>query len=240
MTDLLSDLSRLQGRAEGLRTALDEALAGVAARFEASDRSYTVLVALGADGSVDSIRVDEDWQRKLRPDALDRAIMEAYATAAAHQLRAWTIALTESNFEVRADEIRERLQSEPVAPVPPAPDAVRDVSLARPRDPGEIAADVADALDSLGDLQEPPPEPTGTGGAAFGKLTLTVAPAGLVSSTVDPMWAAQKSGEELTSALAAALTAARADLADVIAKGPVGRLNRLLDEALANLALSRG
>jgi DNA-binding protein YbaB len=234
MTDFLSDISRLHKYAEGLHSLLDESLAGASDRVEGSDRRYAVLVVLASDGAVESIRVDPDWKRNLRPEMLGGAIMEAYNAAAAQYVRAWTTALTESDWEARADRLRERTDAEPTSESDARP-YPRDLSQVRPRDPAAIVAEVNAVLDSLGDPSGPAGAATGTGTAGFGKLTVAVSPHELISCVVDPMWASQRTGEELTEALGTALTAARADLAEAVAKGPTGRLNRLLDEALANL-----
>jgi hypothetical protein len=58
-----------------------------------------------------------------------------------------------------------------------------------------------------------------------------MSPGALVSCTADPTWVSQRSGQELTEALGAALAAARDDLAATAT--PTGRLQRLLEDGLA-------
>jgi hypothetical protein len=234
MADFVTDLYRLQKFTDGLRSLLDASVSGASSRIEASDRSYAVLVVLAPDGTVESIRVDEDWKRKVRPEALGAAIMQAYSAAAAQRVRAWTAALTESDWQEKADRLKERIDADPGEPEPQV-HYPRDLSRVAPRDPAAITAEVGAVLDSLGDLDGPPVEVTGTGTAGFGKLAVTLSPSGLISCAVDPMWAGQQTGTDLTEALGLALAAARDALAAAVAQGPAGRLNTLLDQALVNL-----
>jgi hypothetical protein len=218
---------------------LDDAVSGSSSRIEASDRSYAVLVVLAPDGTVESIRADEDWKRKVRPEGLGAAIMQAYSSAAAQRVRAWTAALAGSDWQEKADRLRERIEDQPGEPEPQL-QYPRDLSQVPRRDPAVITAEVGAVLDSLGDLDGTPVEVTGTGTAGFGKLAVTLSPSGLVSCAVDPMWAGQQTGAELTDAFGLALAAARDALAEAVAHGPAGRLNTLLDQALANLHRSEG
>jgi hypothetical protein len=237
----LPDVARLKKYSLGLQSLLGP-LAGSAGPVEGNDGTYTVLVTLAADGAVSSIQVDEDWKRKVRPEALGSAIMAAYNAAVAQQVRAWTIALTESDWEARADQLRERIDAESDATAeaePPAAESPRDLSQVRARSSEAIAADLSVALDGLGAVGDESAEVTGTGAVGLGKLTITIAAHRLVSCVVEPVWAMQRTGGELTEALGTALSAARADLAEAAARGPSGRIVGLLDEALANLNRSR-
>ena len=68
---------------------------------------------------------------------------------------------------------------------------------------------------------------------AFGKLQLRLTIAGLDACEADPQWVMQKSGEELTDTLNAALADAKAALANAAQAAPAARLTGLLDEMLA-------
>jgi hypothetical protein len=223
--DLVQDLNQLQRYAAGLG---DLAAAAEPRRIECTDASGAVRVTLGPDGLPASISVDEDWKRYLRADRFAGAVRQATDAAALHRTLALAQALP--NWPaVAAPAVPEG----EIEPVPAAPAHRRDLSGVRPRDPGNVIAEALTILDSGGRPAEAPP-PRGVGSAAFGKLTIALTIGGLESCTADPQWVAQKTGEELTDAFAAALTTARADLANAVASSPAGRLNGLLDELLAS------
>jgi len=82
----------------------------------------------------------------------------------------------------------------------------------------EIPPDLADQVREFLATDPPFALATGTGTAARGNLVVTVSEVGLRSITVEPEWLARRDDAELTESLATALTAARAELAEALAR----------------------
>ena len=234
--EILSDLYRLQQYAAGLQNLIAEAEAGAPQRVEAADASGAVRVAVGADGRPETITVEADWKRRLSAEAFGSAVVEAFAAASEQRTQAWARALSDREWQAKAEHLKERIDSEPVTtPLGQVPEIFRrDVSNVRPRNMNEIATDVIEALDNVDDLPDAQAQAVrGIGSTGFGKLEIVLTPAGITSCRADPHWVSQRTGEELTDALATALAAAREELANAAAATPTGRIERLLDETLA-------
>jgi hypothetical protein len=188
-------------------------------RVEGVDPTRAVRVVIGPDGLPESVEVDYDWHRHLRPEKIAQALQSAYQDATKQRLRAWADAMETFTLP----------DPPPVGAVVPTAyrPAAPDPQI-RPRRIEEIGADIARlAAEPAADPDAPPP--TGSGATAHGKLTLTLATDHL-ACTVDHFWAADQTGEELSTAFATVLAAARADFAG---HSPAGRAQRLLNEVIA-------
>jgi len=175
---------------------------------DATDRTGVVRVTLGADRLPTSIAVDEDWRTRLPPEAFARAVAQACQLAGERQFRAWA-ALPHEESDLDADDA--------------VADPARPNGVQRPRDAEAV---LADAIELLRDPALFAVRNRGVG--TVGKLTIVVTHTGFDSCTADPDWLAQRDGEELTAAFAAALAAARDDLT---MSGPLRRLHQLLEAA---------
>jgi hypothetical protein len=183
-------------------------------------------VTLGSTGTPESIEVDYDWKQYLRPAAFGAAVVEAAQAATERQREAWLRGFIDGDIQGAV----ERLETEPdgASPDPLPPRPRRDPDATPPGDLDELVRDLlAAASDAEAFAAAPPAQ--GVGSTGFGKLELTASAAGLTSCMADPDWVSQRSGEELTEALATALAAARDDLARAAAADPAGRLRALLD-----------
>jgi hypothetical protein len=208
--------------AAALQRAAAEQESQLPQRVEGVDPSRAVRVVIGPDGLPESVEVDFDWKRNLRPEKIAQAVQSAYQDAVKQRLRAFAGAMGTLT-----------LPDPPAAgaTVPPASPPPAAGAPVRPRRLEEIGADVVRlATDPAADPEAPPP--SGSGATAYGKLTLTIATDHL-TCTVDHFWAADQTGEELTAAFATALAAARADYAQAAGRSPVGRAQHLLDEVIA-------
>jgi hypothetical protein len=217
--DVLTQMRRIQADAMGLQRQVERANGNVPLRgHRGIDPTGAVEVVLGTDGLPASIDVEDDWTRKVRPERLVRAVHDAFSVALQNRLRAWTSAFDDAS------------EGADPTPADAASSLTTDV---RPPDPEAFARAVVEALDSLGDLSQPPPDIQGVGTVARGNLTVTLDAAGRLSCTAEPMWLSQRTGPELTEAFSTALAAAKDDLAQ--APSSIGRLQHLLNEGLAYL-----
>jgi hypothetical protein len=205
--------------AAALQRAAAEQESQLPQRVEGVDPSRALRVVIGPDGLPDSVEVDFDWKRNLRPEKIAQAVQSAYQDAIKQRLRAWVGAMG-------------------AVTLPDPPPAGAPVSaLARPgpqtppRRLEEIEADIERlAAEPVADPDAPPP--SGSGATAHGKLTLTIA-ADHLACAVDHFWAADQTGEELTAAFATALAAARAAYAEAAGRSPLGLAQQLLNEVIA-------
>src|SRR5690606_5554753 len=91
---------------------------------EATDRNGAVRVALGADGLPEKFRVTTDWKRRVAPDSLAEAVVEACEAATAKRMAAWGEALESQGLTERMRTL-DRLEAEAGA----APEGLPDGSL---------------------------------------------------------------------------------------------------------------
>jgi hypothetical protein len=187
---------------------------------EAMDPYRAVRVTVGPDGLPAAIEVYEDWAQRLRPEGIGRAVWQAWEVAQLHQLRSWAA----EPFDEPTD----------VLPVAKHAGDAQPGPTGRRRSLDELLPEALAAVGERGDATRAT-RPSGTGSAARGRLELVLSAAGLQSCTADPEWVSQRTGDELTEALAFALAEAREELA---AAGG-GTLARLLNEGLAHRNQSR-
>jgi hypothetical protein len=218
-----ADHGGVRGYAAGLQQIERDLERQIPHSSEGLDATGAVRVVIGADGLPLSIDVVDDWKRNVRPAAFAQAVQSAYRAGSNKRLKAWLTAFNDADLSMALE-----IAASTSPPPPPAP---RPVEGPRPRDPGAFAEELlqlAAAVDT--DLETPPPR----GEGVFGKLTLTLTPTTLLCA-VDEFWVSDRSGAELTTALASALASARADLDKVAASNPLGRAMSLLDTALSTM-----
>jgi hypothetical protein len=202
---------------------------------EGTDTTRSVRATIGPDGLPTSLTVEYDWAQNLRPAGLSGAITQACRAAARSRLEVWARAFNDADLPGRAENLAHRIDAQPPAPPKPVPTPEpRATPNGRPANVGALLRELLDATAVLDTAVEVPPAP-GVGTAAFGKLSLTLAAGGEVTCTVDPFWASDKTGEELTAALSAALAGARAELAASGPAGSLARVERVLNDAVAFL-----
>jgi hypothetical protein len=223
------DMGRAQRQAERLRRLVAETRGDLPGRTEGTDRTGAVRVVLGGDGLPTSIEVAADWQHRVVASAFGDAVLDAFDTATRARVEAWSAALRRPRpaAPVHGDARYGRLPPVDATPARPMTMLVDEVLRA------------ADDLVRRG--AAPPATPTGTGSDGSGRLTLTLSAAGIESCTAPAHWLSCQYADDLNSALARALAAARADLGvaqagQVDASGPDARPYRLLDELFAAFA----
>jgi hypothetical protein len=231
--DLIRELQQIQRYAAGLHELLAQAQTQAPRRAEGTDRSGGVRVVLGPDGFPETIRVDSGWERRLAPEAFGGAVGEAFSAAMGERLAAWTDTLRQQGWQSDIDRLKGAADRSPEAPP-----ALRRPTPPRSRPIGDVAEDMIKAFDTVDAMARPPAPASGTGSAAGGRLTITLAGNGALSCTAEPQWVSRQSPAALMSALNEALHAARADLArqHPPAAATTGRLDGLLDEAFALLS----
>jgi hypothetical protein len=260
--DLIRELQRIQRYATGLGDLLAHAQAQAPRRAEGTDRSGGVRVVLGPDGFPETIRVESGWERRLAPEAFGGAVGEAFSAAMGERLAEWTDTLRREGWQSEVDRLKSGSpggsgggSSSPSwsgSPggsggaggngLGPSGDGIPPALRRRPepkRPIGDVAEDMIRAFDTVDAMARPPAAASGTGSAAGGRLTVTLAGNGALSCTAEPQWVSRQSPAALMSALNEALHEARADLERQPAAAPppaTTRLDGLLDEALAALA----
>jgi len=221
--------------------ALNSLLAGVPAadaevdapreRREATDTSGAVRAVAAPSGLLESVELDDDWRRLVGSEGLSAAVEEACRNALAprdDEAAAAEPAPDDRRARLdRADQVLAFVEGtgEPPADVPGV-----DISRVRPRPYAEIvdevyrAIDVADSIAAQWDL---PDSAEGTAPAA--RLTLTVAPFGLVSCTADPEWVGRQETADLNDALRDAVRSLSSGPAGQLTGSPLAALNALPD-----------
>jgi hypothetical protein len=242
--DMMRELADLQRSAATLQGLLGAAQQGAPAGAEGYDATGTVRAHLGADGVPDSVELGANWQRRVPPERLGSAVVEACTVAAERRMEAWSQALADGGWRERVDRVRAEADAPTAgargadgadgagADVPPPP--VLPV-VTNPRPVGELVEDMLTAFDRVDEIAQQPVGPQGTGTGAYGKVTVTVSRSGMSSCVVDAQWSMYLDADTVTAALEEALAAARADLraGGSGGPGPGGGLDRLLAEALA-------
>lgn len=241
--DFMQELAQIQRYAAGLQGLLNQAQAQAPRAAEGADSSGAVRVQLGPDGFPQSVRVESDWQRRLRPEAFSPAVDQAFQSAMGERMSAWTTTLQEAGWQQDFERLRGRGQDDtrnggrPGDQIPAA--LRRQVPEVRPRPMDELAEDMINAFDNLDEFTAAPaPQPPGTGTSAAGKVTVTLSRTGGMTCTAEPRWVAEQSAAKLMNAVGEALNAAKADLArtaGAATAAPTGRLDGLLAEAMAYL-----
>jgi hypothetical protein len=234
--DFTRDLVELQRGAAALHGLLGAAQRAAPPGAEGFDATGTVRARVAADGVPESVDLGPNWQRRVPPERLGHAVVEACTAAAQRRMELWNQALSDGGWReeferVKAADEAPAAGNGALAPPVPAP-ALPDVT---PRPLDELVEEMLNAVDRVDEIAAQPGGPQGTGTGAHGKVSVTVSRTGMSSCVVDPQWSMYLDADTVTAALGEALTAARADLAagGSGGAGPGAGLDRLLAEALA-------
>jgi hypothetical protein len=238
--DIGRELRKIQQYAAGLQGLLADVHAKSPRSAEGTDRSGAVRVVLGHDGLPASVRVESDWQRRLKPEGFGGAVMEAFSVAMGERMAVWTTELEEQGLRSKVERLRTGFDSQSAAtPAGQIPAAFRraEASAVSPRPMGDITEEVLKAFDSVNEFTAQSAKPTTADGtSAQGKLKITLSKSALVSCVAEPRWVAGQSAARLMNALGEALRGAREELATLAEKPePGGHLDRLFGEALSLL-----
>jgi hypothetical protein len=226
--DLLPESALVREQVARLKRIMAEAQSSAPRHAQGTDSRGAVRVLLGPDGLPDSIRVADDWNRRLSAAAFGGAVLAAFRAAARARVAAWTRALEKEGWQSKVDQLRAELDQPPPST---AGARVPAAFAARPRDPGRdpsyrpgsrsldaLAEDALGAFDAgLRLAGSPPGRPQGIGRGAGGKLVIRLSGSSLVSCRADPGWVEGQAAASLTQAAAEALGAARASLAEAVA-----------------------
>lgn len=205
--ELLAKLAQLQQQTAAMQTLLRDAEAAMPRQAEGSDVSGTVQVTLGADGLPASFRVDNAWERRIRPEAFGAAVQEAFQAAVGRRMAAWSDTLATDGWKNQLDQLKTTPST--TGQVPAATPAPRLPDVGTPRPLDVIAEAALKAIDKLGSFAPGAGGGDATGTDRSGKLALTLSPAGLASCIADPRWVADQTATRLMNALGEALLSAR-------------------------------
>lgn len=223
MTDFAAQLRAIQEEAGRLAALLRGIDAGLPEEIEGTDESRTVSVQIDRAGVPVGVVVRDGWAASSGPgpEGLGDAVVRAAGAAAGARAQALD------------DLMRERNAAGAPPAVPPAP----AVPVREPRMPmGELAEEAINALARVGAEPVAVTPPAGTGEAAGGAVSVTLAAGTLSACTVDERWAEGRSALHVTLALQQALEAARRSLEEARPAEPTsGSLDDLLGEAMAHL-----
>ncbi len=243
LTEILTELGRLQRYAAGLHGLIGEAQAQAPRDSAGTDPTGTVHAVLGPDGLPTRIDVDHDWARRLAPETVGSAVLEACQAAAGARLAACHRRLDHDAWRARVDQLRDALGAPEHSHPTDVPVAYQGPDV-RPRALESVTEDLLAAFDRAAATANrtagaavSPLSTTVTSTDTSGRLTVTLAQAGLVACTAEPQWAAHQDGRNLARAVEEALAAARTNLAQAVAatSDPRAELDGLFDEALAML-----
>ncbi len=229
MEEILRRLEQLREYASGLQNLATEAAEAAPGHSEGADRTGMIRVIVGRDGLPESIRVAAQWQQKLEPGSFAAAVMAAFQAAAKQRAAAWSAVLADSGWQERLDRLADETSAAGTPKTSSVPAAFRrGLGNGRPPRPLEmLAEDVIGVLDEAARSAAaasgtPPRTARGTGSNRIRTLTITLSRTALAACEADPAWVARQTGPRLVEALAAALTAAREDLARVVPAGAGG------------------
>lgn len=239
MDDLVKQFSQMQNYAAALHSLIADAEAQAPRHSEGADRSSAVRVVLGPDGLPVAFRVAADWNRRIGPMAFGAAVVEAFQSAVGDRLAAWSKTLEDGGWKAKAVRLSSDTDDHTAATQHrhsprsfPQP-----VSAVRSRPIGDVTEDMIKAFDTVSAFAAQPPQPaSGSGSGGGGKVTITLSNTGLTSCSADAHWVAEQSAAQLMNALGAALSAAKADLANRSqSPDPASGLDGLFAEAMAML-----
>jgi hypothetical protein len=155
MTDeLIRELSQIQSYAAGLQGLLETAQAAAPTASTGTDGSGLISVQLGSDGLPKSFRVEQNWRRRITPENVGQAVLEAFQAAVGDRLANWSRTLEQQGWRDKADELR--LGSTTESPHPAAgqvPLAFRRPKPAsNPRSIDAVTEDMIKAFDEVDEI----------------------------------------------------------------------------------------
>jgi hypothetical protein len=213
-------VNRLQRLAGELTSAIPQ-------QSEGSDLTGRVSVFIGPAGLPVEIRVHEGWERRLGPEELGAAVMDAYDDAVRRAMQAWTDHLDAARWWRRQRDAEEELDVSS-APLPPLP------MDGRVREDVQFSEPVLQALHAAGRRAG---EPTASAEAADegGNIIVRLGAGGLTGCEISPGWARNRDGATVSAALVRALMNASRQVADA-RREPHSGLDTGLSDALATLS----
>jgi DNA-binding protein YbaB len=233
-------------------------MARAAARMPAdpgSDATGSVTVTLDERGQVATVKLAASWRRRLGPDRLAEAVVEAVADASTRRLAAWAAAYGEGsgrsldapsadadlrpadNTEADAavwdrGDFQRKLQEVATAPMSEADRLVALTGLL------EIIEDIERGLDEVSGKLRAAVTSTFTGHSPGRHVTATVTGTGQVTAIrIDRTWMNEAHEINIGRHLAAAIRAANDQLAAqgvnrLVAESPLGNVQRAAQDPL--------
>lgn len=220
-------LQLLHQRVNRLRRLAGELTAAIPQQSEGSDSTGRVSVFIGPAGLPVEIRVHEGWERRLGPEELGAAVMDAYDDAVRRAMHAWAGRLDDTRWWRRQRDEEE----EPDASSAPLPPLSMD---GRVRANVQFSEPVLQALHAAGRRVG---EPTASTEASDdgGNTIIRLGAGGLTGCEISPDWARNREGATISAALARALMNASRQAAEVRRELHPG-LDMGLVDALATLS----
>ncbi|WP_199423893.1 hypothetical protein [Actinotalea solisilvae] len=213
----------------GFAGALRASEAALPDQTAADDPTGAVRASLGRSGDVVGLDVAADWSSRVDPAELGAAVVAAASATAEARVRALGDAF------VAPTDLEPAGGGPQAVDLPELPDGVVVPPLEDLAERAIGALRTADAptLDADG---------LAVGVGADGRVRVGLASGGLATCEVDPAWAADRTGQQLTMALDEALRGARAVLRDraEATSRRSAELDTLLAGALAHLRLPAG
>lgn len=234
MTDELTrNLRQLQQYAATLHGLVSDAEAQAPQRSEAKDGTGSVNVVLDAAGLPQEIQVGSDWRRRLEPDALGAAVIQAFGEAARARVAAWSQTLESGEWGQKVGLMMAADRAGAPLPESEVPQLFRrDQEPVWPRPVVELTDEMINAFDNI-DTYAGASSQGEEGTNAERTVSVKLSQSALVGCTVDTGWAERQSGDALSSALGEALADARSKFTDQ--PRPTAALDSLFDEAIALL-----
>jgi len=217
MDEILRDLARLRRTGAMLQELMGELQQAAPERSEGADSTGTVRAVLGPDGLPESIRVSSYWKEKLPAAAVGAAVTAACQAAMQRRGADWADVLQRSGWQQRLEEMDTDAAGAVEVDVNPVPPAYRTGGPVPARSLDVLAEEAMSTMDAAMRPVPAAAHQPGTGANRGGTIEITLGQAGQVVCRADPGWAARQSGAQLSEALAAALTAARGQLAQASA-----------------------
>lgn len=229
VASLLDDFAQLQAYASRIQRVISSAEQAAPPSATGRDATGAAEATIDRSGLPTSLRVRDDWDRHLDPEALGPALLEAYQQAVQSHLAAWGDDLQRSGWKYDAREVDEAPPAEATGEEYRPP-----VSFSPPRDIAGLVDEVLTELDRSHQLATTPVAPAPQSfRSEGGRVSVEVGERGLTSVHVDGDWAARADVAQLNGELAQSLNAARLRAAET--SSPRDLRNDRLDEMLGEI-----
>ncbi|MEH0981889.1 hypothetical protein [Micromonospora sp. CPCC 205556] len=237
-SDEFAELEELRRQADDLRSRL---LAGnrEAAESSARDSREGLRVALTSDGRVDLVEMLADWRRRLPPEELGSAIVEAADEATRRRTEAWAHGISShASGDLDAPEATD------FSWLPASGSPVDESAVNFARGLFYVLKDSSARLDDMATELEQAAKMGSTGSDSSSRVTAVLSGDRLCSVTLDQRWLASAEDDQVSGAVTAAIAAAYANRAAVRAQWqeswPFNELDRMTADPFqlfANLGL---
>ncbi|MEV6965127.1 hypothetical protein AB0M47_08405 [Hamadaea sp. NPDC051192] len=235
--ELMHELARMEQYAAMLQGLLKEADATAPQRTQAEDSSGAVNIVLDAAGLPERMDVSSDWPRRVKPDALGAAVLNAFGQASESRVQDWSRTLEGGEW---GDKMQRAMREDSVeqftTPLNDVPAMFRrDTAPVQPRRIDELAEEMMREMDRVDEIAADSPLVQHFEGTNRTRtVTVKLNASGLTGCDIDANWAADQSGGSIAHALNEALTIARDRLRDHAgAPTAQGRLDALFAETMA-------